>query len=62
MSGIGLCNFEDCSKKDTCFRYKNDAQGTEYMEFKNICNLETNYIWYWEKDLVPTTVEENKEN
>lgn len=48
MAGIALCNHSACSKKETCFRYMNDEQGTEYVEFKHIC-CEGVWQYFWNK-------------
>lgn len=49
MADISMCKYEQCPKKDTCYRYKAEPDHYQsYMEFQNICNEKNNYQWYWE--------------
>lgn len=44
MQGLAQCNNTECLKKNECSRYT-DVPSEDYVEFKNICNEETNYQW-----------------
>jgi hypothetical protein len=49
IADISMCQFSECEKKDTCYRYKAEpnSQYQSYMEFQNICNEKNGYQWYW---------------
>ena len=49
MSDIAMCNFESCPKSKQCYRYMAIPNSIQcYAEFKNICNKDNDYEWFWE--------------
>lgn len=49
MADIAKCEFKQCPRKETCYRYTAQSnQYQTYVEFQNICHEKNNYKYYWE--------------
>ena len=46
---ITKCTHSKCEKSNQCKRFLGHKNGTE-IAFKNICNKENNYEWFWKTD------------
>lgn len=63
MADISKCDFADCLKSNSCYRFLAPAnpQYQSYQRFRNICFLENNFQWYWEvkQEIVQKEGEDN---
>jgi hypothetical protein len=58
MPDICMCKNEKCPKKEECYRYMaKPSEWQSYIEFKNICNEENNYQWFWQMENKPIVKE-----
>ena len=46
--GIGICDNDKCKYSKNCIRFL--TKNGEILNFKAICNEETNYKWYWKNE------------
>ena len=47
MADITKCNSEQCSRKETCYRYlAEDSQWQSWAEFETICNEDNGFEEY----------------
>lgn len=53
MADTPQCFYQDCFKKDTCYRFnvpENKRHDSEVL-FQNICSEKNDYKFYWHMDL-----------
>lgn len=49
MVDIGLCKYDLCQKKDSCYRYtKKDNINVVHFRFENKCHQDNEFQWYWD--------------
>ena len=44
---IGICRYEKCPKSKECLRFLSPYEEFFLWDFKNVCNEENNYKWFW---------------
>jgi hypothetical protein len=63
MKDTPQCTYQDCTKKDTCYRFnvpENKKHDSEVL-FQNICNERNDYKMYWHMNLEIVPVDQGAE-